>query len=245
MTSTGQDRLVPAPVFILSSIRSGSTLLRCLLNSHSQIHAPHELHLRYLTVGVDSEYTELSLQVLGLDADQLRYLLWDRLFHRELTRSGKRTLVDKSPSNVWIYEDLLRCWPGARFIVLRRHPAAIVDSIVRAEDGRDKRAATELVHRFADAMDAALSASPEAPVVRYEDLITEPDKLCRELCTYLGAKYEPAMLDYGRFDHGPFVYGIGDWSDRIRSGRIQAPDSGRVEPEAPAALSGLAARWGY
>jgi len=40
------DRLVAAPVFILCTLRSGSTLLRVLLNSHSQIHAPHELHLR-------------------------------------------------------------------------------------------------------------------------------------------------------------------------------------------------------
>src|SRR3954467_12084339 len=39
------DRLLEQPVFVLSSIRSGSTLLRVLLNSHTAIHAPHELHL--------------------------------------------------------------------------------------------------------------------------------------------------------------------------------------------------------
>src|SRR5215207_5047779 len=38
------DRLLVAPAFVLSSVRSGSTLLRVLLATHSQIHAPHELH---------------------------------------------------------------------------------------------------------------------------------------------------------------------------------------------------------
>src|SRR3954470_10054533 len=46
----GTSRLVRSPVFVLSSVRSGSTLLRVLLNSHSQIRAPHELHLRTLQV---------------------------------------------------------------------------------------------------------------------------------------------------------------------------------------------------
>ncbi|XDO64283.1 sulfotransferase [Streptomyces sp. RLB1-33] len=43
-------RLVDSPVFVLSSVRSGSTLLRVLLNSHSQIRAPHEMHLRTVHV---------------------------------------------------------------------------------------------------------------------------------------------------------------------------------------------------
>ena len=44
------DRLVTAPTFILSSVRSGSTLLRLLLDSHPDICAPHEMHLRGIGV---------------------------------------------------------------------------------------------------------------------------------------------------------------------------------------------------
>ena len=40
------DRLLEPPVFVMCTLRSGSTLLRVLLDSHSQIHCPHELHLR-------------------------------------------------------------------------------------------------------------------------------------------------------------------------------------------------------
>src|SRR3954463_15450183 len=77
------DRLLRAPVFVLCTVRSGSTLLRVLLTSHSQIHAPQEMHLRDLEAGVKSPYAQQSLREIGLDDTQLRYLLWDRLLHRE------------------------------------------------------------------------------------------------------------------------------------------------------------------
>jgi hypothetical protein len=80
------DRLVPSPVFVLCSIRSGSTLLRCLLNSHPLVHAPHELHLVDLAVHLDSRFARLAMQVAGLDDRHLEHLLWDRVLHRELAR---------------------------------------------------------------------------------------------------------------------------------------------------------------
>src|SRR3954449_1384914 len=73
------DRLVARPAFILSTVRSGSTLLRVLLNSHSRIHAPQELHLRYLSVNIKSKWGVTAMRELGLDARGLEYLLWDRV----------------------------------------------------------------------------------------------------------------------------------------------------------------------
>ena len=65
------DRLVKAPVFVMCTLRSGSTLLRVLLNSHSKIHAPHEIHLRYISVNLDRKWSERSMKEMGLDADTL------------------------------------------------------------------------------------------------------------------------------------------------------------------------------
>ncbi|MGZ8650335.1 MAG: sulfotransferase, partial [Solirubrobacteraceae bacterium] len=61
------DRLVEAPVFVICTLRSGSTLLRVLLDSHSQIRSPHELHLRYVSVQFDERWSERSMAELGLD----------------------------------------------------------------------------------------------------------------------------------------------------------------------------------
>lgn len=239
------ERLVPSPVFILSSIRSGSTLLRCLLGSHPDVHAPHELHLGGLKVTEEDEFTELALRTLGLSPRDVEHLLWDRLLHRQLRMSGRSVLVEKSPGNVFIWRRLVACWPRARFIVLRRHPVAIADSIKRAGDVKDLEAAGAVVDKFATALDEARSGVPESMAVTYEALTAAPEDTCHALCDYLGIPWDASMLDYGRHDHGPFVYGIGDWSDRIASGRIQSaipPPNTAVVPDI---LQTWCDRWGY
>lgn len=95
-------RLLTAPVFIISSIRSGSTLLRAILGSHSQLHAPHELHLSRLDVRLRSRNARNAMAAIGLDEAGLEHLLWDRLLARQLRLSGKTTLVNKTPSDAFI-----------------------------------------------------------------------------------------------------------------------------------------------
>jgi hypothetical protein len=236
------DRLVRQPTFVLSTVRSGSTLLRVLLDSHSQIHSPHELHLRDLAVESKSKYSDRSLKAVGLDVTGAQYLLWDRLLHRELTRSGKRLLVNKTPSDVFIADRLLECWPDARFIFLLRHPAAIAASrqAVRPQDTPERNA--EMVLRYGDALERARTTYPGL-TVRYEDLASDPRAATQRLCEFLGVEWEPAMLEYGRFDHGGYRAGLGDWKEKIRSGEVQPPSP--PPAETPAELQGLVAAWGY
>ncbi len=130
-------RLVPEPVFVISSVRSGSTLLRVLLNSHPQIRAPHEMHLRTLAVDLTKPYTSKAMDQLDLDQSELEYLLWDRILHRELVRSGKQIIVDKTPGNAGFWERLAAGWPKARYIFLLRHPASMVSSLINNRPDRD------------------------------------------------------------------------------------------------------------
>jgi hypothetical protein len=53
------------------------------------------------------------------------------------------------------------------------------------------------------------------------------------------------MLDYGRQDHGAFRPQLGDWSDTIRSGRIQPAKAAGSTVELPSRLGELARAWGY
>lgn len=71
-------RWLREPIFILSAVRSGSTLLRAILGAHSALYAPHELHLKDITVSLDSSFARLSMDELGVTAGELEYLLWDR-----------------------------------------------------------------------------------------------------------------------------------------------------------------------
>ena len=239
-----EDRLLTAPAFVMCSVRSGSTLLRVMLDSHSRIHAPQEMHLRDLTVKVKTEYAAKALGEVGLDDEHLRFLLWDRLLQRELASARKQLLVNKTPNDVFIAGLIARCWPDARFIYLLRHPGAIARSrqATRPQDTPDRNA--RMVRRYGDAIERARAAHPGL-TVRYEELTTDPRAATQRICAFLGVPWEAQMLEYGRFDHGRMKPGLGDWKEKIRSGTVQPAGAPPALEEIHPSLHELCAAWGY
>jgi Sulfotransferase family len=235
--------LLVAPVFILASIRSGSTLLRVLLNSHSQLYAPHELHLRNVNVHVSGDYAMQAMWTLGLDEAALEYLLWDRLLHRELEQSGKKYLVNKTPTDVFMADRIAECWPDARFIFLLRHPLAIARSRQRGSAYGDRRNLARVL-RFMNALEKAREGL-DGLTVRYEELTADPTGVTQRVCEFIGVEWEPEMLDYRRVDHGKHSPGLGDWGRRIRSGQIHERRPLPAGVEVPEELHDLCEAWGY
>ncbi|GGK88205.1 sulfotransferase family protein [Streptomyces flaveus] len=238
-------RLVDSPVFVLSSVRSGSTLLRVLLNSHSRIRAPHEMHLRTLHVHLARDFTADAMKALELDKDELEHVLWDRVLHLELIRSGKEIIVDKTPPNTLIWPRLQRCWPDARYIVLLRHPGAVVTSLTNRRADPDHEQIRREVLDYSEKLDEARQQLTGAHVITYEELTADPETVTRGLCDYLEVPWEPGMLEYGKKDHGTFRPQLGDWSETIKSGRIQSARPADPGAELPPRLVELAREWGY
>jgi hypothetical protein len=235
---------VDSPVFVLSSVRSGSTLLRVVLNSHSGVRAPHEMHLRTVHVRLSRDFTPDAMRALDLDRAELEHVLWDRILHRELVRSGKDVIVDKTPPNTLIWPRLQRCWPNARYIVLLRDPGAVIESLTNRRTDPDHEAIRAEVLAYSEKLEEA-RLSLDAHVVRYEELTAEPERVTRELCGFLGVPWESAMLDYGDRDHGAFRPQLGDWSSTIRSGRIQPARVADPAAQLPPRLTEIARAWGY
>jgi thioesterase domain-containing protein len=148
---------VPGPVFVLSSPRSGSTLLRVMLAGHSRLLSPPELHLlpfetmgeraRSLGEGQKKGLGEGLVRVLmelrGIDAEASGAMVrrWaeedlpvQAVYRRLHDMAEGRLVVDKSPSYVSRLATLLRAealFEGARYVQLVRHPYAVIESIVR------------------------------------------------------------------------------------------------------------------
>lgn len=237
-------RLVGSPVFLLSPVRSGSTLLRVLLNSHSRIRAPHEMHLRTVHVRMGRDFTPGAMRELELDKDELEHLLWDRVLHLELERSGKDLIVDKTPPNTLIWPRLHRCWPQARYLFLLRHPAAVVTSLVDRRRAPDREGIHAEVLEYAERLEEARQEL-DGHTVTYEELTSGPEEATRGICRYLGVDWEAGMLDYGQQDHGSFRPHIGDWSNKIKSGRIQQARAADEYEPIPPRLARIAEAWGY
>jgi hypothetical protein len=241
----GKARLVASPVFLYCAERSGSTLLRMILDTHSQICAPHELHLRTLSARFSNWYGETAWQKLGVEPEDLPFLLWDRLLHLQLSRVHKPIIVDKTPTNLNLWRDIRTSWPEARYVFLKRHPLRMVQSLAAASPDLPMTDHYERVNGY---LTNWLEARAElaGPTVSYEELSTAPERVVRSVCAHLGVAYEPAMLDYNRVEHtGDFRRGLGDWNDKIRSGVIHPADPPPRPEEVPDEIREVTQRLGY
>ncbi|MFP3962685.1 sulfotransferase [Actinomadura fulvescens] len=233
-------RLVRSPVFIFSAFRSGSTLLRCILDTHSCVHSPPEMHLDGMNVRISGRSAKDAVPAMGMIRQDLDNLLWDALLYRSLVRSGKKILVEKTPDNVRMWRRISTHWPEARYIFLLRNPLNILDSM-RNWRGRPSRLGRigarlcgyhwmkeQYLHHWLLPLLTDLAearASLPGITIRYEQLTTDPHGTMQAVCKHLDIPWEPQMLNYGRVPHGAFGLRLGDTSERIRSGRILADRS--------------------
>lgn len=141
-------------VFLLSSPRSGSTLLRAMVQGHPQIFAPPELHLlAYATIGQwkaasESNYFDQGLQralmeIFAEDAQAASERIdhWVRentpvseVYQFLLDHIGCPLLVDKSPSYASSVQALINAesqFQRPRYIHLVRHPLPVIESFTR------------------------------------------------------------------------------------------------------------------
>ncbi|NJK56232.1 MAG: alpha/beta fold hydrolase [Pleurocapsa sp. SU_5_0] len=148
-----REKLAPA-AFILSSPRSGSTLLRVMLAGHPSLCSPPELHLLPFDTMVERSQ-ELGVSQLGeglkrafmalknIDAAQSQKLVDELLaenvsvkeVYQQLQQlAGDRLLIDKSPtyaSNRETLDKAEEIFEGAKYIHLVRHPYSVIESFAR------------------------------------------------------------------------------------------------------------------
>lgn len=165
----------PDAVFLLSSPRSGSTLLRVMLAGHSQLFCPPELHLLpFETMAdwhaaiagahMDEGVLRAVMERFGLTAEAARARVEDWVatrrqvgeVYRELAPEG-RILVDKSPSYAAdraVLERAEALFARPLYVHLVRHPLAVMESVVRTRmdrmlghDGGDAEAFAQTMWR--------------------------------------------------------------------------------------------------
>ena len=222
------------PIIVGGSHRSGTTLVRRLLNGHPRIYCPAEIkfHKDLLRQFPDDPLSHgrlgASIAALGLPEDVWldefgRALI--RCFELAAAREGKRRWADKNPENsinIWHWDRLLA--QDFDFILVVRHPFDIVASMDEIQMNRaiptilEERAAH--VRTYIEAGLEYCEAYPSrASIVRYEALVSNPRGAVEEMLAHIGEEFDPAMLtDLGAERQG---YGLEDPKSRGR-GQISA-----------------------
>jgi hypothetical protein len=137
----------------------------------------------------------------------------DTMYSRMMARApGKRFFLDKTPAYALVLPFLFRLYPHARYVVLTRHPLAVLSSYVDSFFDGDYQVAVNhnpILARYVPALARLLRERPVPFVhVRYEELVADPEAHLRRICEHLGVPFEPTMVAYG--EHGEAPKGLGD-----------------------------------
>lgn len=219
------QRTLPG-AFIVAPFRSGTTLLRLILDSHPDVAAPPETFIfSQILAPLRDERMVRAMWNLGYHRDGLALALGDcaRGFLEGYAASkGKRFWVEKTPAYVDLLPELCEAMPDARYIMLYRHPYDVVRSMSernmvvtqpeiarhRPDHPSDFATYCAFVADQHQKMRAFQRAHPEHCIeLRYERLVAAPEDAVRALCSFLGLPYAPAMLD---FHSAPHDSGFGD-----------------------------------
>jgi hypothetical protein len=233
----------PVP-FVVGVSRSGTTLLRLMLDAHPQLSIPPETHflpelIECQPSTVDGFLTFLTAtqtwQDFHLDADVLRsrlnamaeFRLGEAVeaFYALYTEcQGKKRWGDKSPPYVLFIAAIQHLLPRVRFIHIIRDVRDVALSLSDKwfGPGADvERAAVFWRDRINAARQQVIGLPENAYLeVRYEDLICNPESVLRRICAVIDLEYDSGMLAY--HDQAFNRLGeLGDW--RNKSGEIVVP----------------------
>jgi len=214
------------PFFIIGTERSGSNLLRLILNAHPALCVPHPPHILKYFGPLAASYGDLDdpprlarlvRDVRGLIAAHIHP--WEDIpSAKEIAAANPHSLVEvffavydvccrragkhrwgcKSTFVIDHLEEVLAACPEARFIWLVRDPRDVAVSSRRSMFSPCHPWLTaRLWLRQQEVGQRSVAAHPESfLLLRFEELLTEPEATVRRVCAFLGENFTPAMLEF-------------------------------------------------
>jgi hypothetical protein len=213
--------LRPDPVLVLCMGRSGSTLLRFLLDAHPELACPPETSLPALCGQLAVVWSLIEGAPLAAERDAapprvpdaavagIRRML-DEMTGSYLERRGKRLFCDKSLGSARFADLLTQIYPGARFLCLYRHPMDVIrsgldacpwglngygfDQYIVGSPGNAVLALARYWLDNASQIHEVEQAQPErCHRIRYEDLVEDPEEVMREVYAFIGVQSAPGV----------------------------------------------------
>jgi protein-tyrosine sulfotransferase len=254
-------------ILLLGCPRSGTTLLRRLLGNHSNIASPGETglfrgaanFLRKDTTGVGVDLGVLSgLGHIGVNEKKIKSRLVEFVFSflDEYTESaGKKRWLEKDAFNAFNLPEIEDIFADkVRYICLVRHGLDVAVSLDEFSQ-KSRTYVLELhnyVQRSANPLEAFATAwvdisanlrnllqsqGDNAILVKYEDLVADPDSELERILHFLDEPAEEGMIENALNDSESI--GLSDWKSYARAS-IGAESIGRWSSLPPYTISKLA-----
>jgi protein-tyrosine sulfotransferase len=210
-----------APIFIGGTGRSGTTLLRVILDSHPNIYSGGEIKVIPNLIVPWAELRSIfapSLSGYYLDAhfinQQFRTLI-SSLFSKVLKKSGKKRIAEKTPGNLSFMPYLKELFEDAKFIHVIRDGRDVACSLIRMDWidplTMEKTWYTENIESAARYWKEAILAIREQarhPLVvedylevRYENLVNSLKNTMEDVLMFLGEPWSDNVLCHETHRH--------------------------------------------
>jgi Sulfotransferase family len=211
------------PIFIIGAMGSGTTLLRLMLDSHPNIAIPGETGFmraynahQFIPFKWSGRNWARRLGWSRQELDRELAQFYEHLFMRYVERHGKQRWGEKTPLHTFHIDDMARLYPEAVFVGIVRHPGGEVASCM-SRFGHSLSRATYHYLRYTKELVRQASRYPERFVVlRYENLVLEPERALRELLDWLGEPWSDQVLDHHTIQGG-------------RGGKLKVEGGNRVD----------------
>ena len=199
----GETVFRPAPILIGGSPRSGTTLLRAIINAHPNIACGPELRavpaLCALLGNISAASSSVLLRHFNVKSETIDAAFAEAIeaFIEPLRiHSGKLRIAEKTPTNILHFPVLRRLFPGSPLISIRRDPRDVVASLMSMDWRDPKSGEPMIVTKDANAaaklwvacieVENLMRKDPLFHSLSYEDLVISPAAAIRRLFEFLG-----------------------------------------------------------
>jgi len=213
-----------SPFFIIGSPRSGTSMLRKMINGHPALAIPDASHfyttfypLRELYYPLGVEKNVAALVSDALKSFHIRYWLpaistddvlacvteysfsgvFEALMWAWVKTQGKKYWGEETPQHVYFWNEILLDFPQAKFLHVVRDGRDVALSYRKAQFGPKGFAAA--AYRWNHELNIvrelrSVLAGNRLLEIRYEDLLSNTGPVLERVCRFLGVDSHPAML---------------------------------------------------
>lgn len=241
------------PFFVLGAQRSGTTMLRLMLNNHPRLAVPHETVyvtqfyrnlLRYGDLAQQANMRTLLDDIAAhpqvvkgrLIDDKEAVLAHDPTTYAELIDAimtcyaqtqGKVRWGDKTPYYTLDIDVLHSIFPHAKFIQIVRdgRDVALSQRQISWCSSNSFRLAEDWAHKTTLCHKVGRVLGPDQYLeLRYEELVRDPEPVLRQVCDFLGESFDARMLHY----HETAKDVVPGDSLKWHRNSVRAPDASKI-----------------
>lgn len=232
------------PVFVIGRQHSGNTMLATLLGRHPDVYSftgEGTFFEHWGSIRQQSDPLPAVVREVGGGADpSLPVSRRDELLQTlrknetagqsivETYARGKRLVaqaegafrwVQKATSYVFYVDDILQSLPSSRLIFLIRNPLDLGASLKKRESWHRVlrmvwgwNRGVRLAHRWSD--------DRRVQLVRYEDLVRQPESCLRDVCSFAGLTFDEALLKVPHVNRSETPYNTDSSATGLNDSRV-------------------------